>query len=238
MPYALGDPFTFNQETQIILPEPWTVVDGEKKIEGPSYQYANQVKGYGEGISVSYSYDLKEEFLEGEMVPEFLTEHEKIKKDLMFTLTYNPGIVTGEKSNLSLFMAAVLLILGTIIGLKIFRNFNPKPWIYAENKTIGGWLILPTIGLIITPIRILNEFFTTGFLDKSLWVSASNLGITETIAFELTYNILFFTFSLLMLILFYFRIFRLYTMFKKLHLLLFLGCFISACKENHRRQKN
>ncbi|WP_439484258.1 DUF3857 domain-containing protein [Cyclobacterium plantarum] len=204
-PYALGYPFTFKQETQIMLPEPWTVKDTEVRITEPTYDYSNQIKGFGERISVKYSYDLKQDFLEGELVPEFLSDHEKIRNDLMFTLTYNPGLIADEKSGLALFVFFTVLITTIFFGIKIYRHYDPKPWIYAENKGIGGWLILPAIGLTITPFRITYDFTTVGYLNKALWSNAAAMNLTEAVAFELVYNTCFLVFSILLIVLFYSR---------------------------------
>ncbi|EPR70567.1 DUF2569 domain-containing protein [Cyclobacterium qasimii] len=203
--YNLGNPFTFVQETQIMLPELWNVNDDERQIEGSSYLYTNEIKGYGERIAVKYTYDLNESFIDGEKVSEFLSEHEKIKNDLMFSLTYNPMVTTGEKSSLAIFVVLVLLVFGIYFSIKIYKDFDPQPWVYAENKNIGGWLVLPAIGIIITPFWIIINFFSVGYLDKSLWLNASNMGLTEAVAFELTNNVLLVVFSLLLILLFFTR---------------------------------
>lgn len=204
-PYALGYPFTFKQETQIMLPEPWAVQDDEVQLSGPTYEYSNQIRGFGERISVKYTYDLKQDFLEGELVPEFLSTHEKIRNDLMFTLTYNPGLITTEKSGLAMFVFITVLVVTLFFGIKIYLQYDPKPWIYAENKSIGGWLILPAIGLTITPFRIIYDFYSVGYLNKALWSNAATMDLTEAVAFELVYNTLFIVFSLLLIVLFYSR---------------------------------
>lgn len=223
--YNLGSPFSFKQETQVMLPETWHVEEANKQIEGSSFQYTNQIRGFGERIAVKYAYDLTNDFIEGEMLPEFLSAHEDIKNDLMFSLTYNPGVTTDEKSGLAIFTALVLLVLGIFFSIKTYINFDPQPWEYAEDKSIGGWLILPAIGLTITPVRIIINFFSVGYFDKALWENAFAMGLTEAIAFELTYNVLLAIFSLLLILLFYTRrtsIPRLMTIFYVVNLMAIL----------------
>lgn len=223
--YNLGRPFSFKQETHVTLPENWLVNDDEIEIKDASFKYTSQVKGNGNTIAVNYNYTLLEDFIESDRVPEFLEAHKKIKNDLAFRLTYTPAASGGNLSGLAIFVVLILLICGVFFGIKIYRNYNPKPWIYAENKAIGGWLILPAIGLSISPFRILFEFFEVGFLNKSLWANASTLGLTELVAMELVFNVLFFSYIILLIILFYSRrtsIPRLMTVFYVINVLLSL----------------
>ncbi|AEL26729.1 DUF2569 family protein [Cyclobacterium marinum] len=203
--YNLGSPFSFKQETQVLLPEPWHVEDSKNEIEGSSYKYTNQIQGYGERIAVQYSYDLYNDFIEGEKVAEFLSAHENIKNDLMFNLTYSSFVASEKKSMLAVFVVLFLLIIGTFYSVKIYKTYDPLPWEYAENKNIGGWLVLPAIGIILTPIQITMNFFSVGYLDEAIWLQAINLELTESLAFELIFNILLIVFSVLLIILFYTR---------------------------------
>lgn len=127
-------------------------------------------------------------------------------------MTYEPN---GENSAsytwVSVLLALLALVAGVILSVRYYKKYDPLPNKNAANKPIGGWMILPLIGLLISPIRISLDLFTEDFFNGYIWAALVNpdLGLSRDlvvlIALELVYNVLFLVFNIFVLILFFER---------------------------------
>lgn len=110
-------------------------------------------------------------------------------------------------------MAAIAFGVGIYFAIQLYHNYDPNAWIYAENKPIiGSWLILPAIGLTISPIILLRDIITAEhFFNQNTWQGLLSSGFAQSadvmllLGAEIIYNFLFLAFSLLVIITFYTR---------------------------------
>ena len=211
MPYYIGVPSSFSQTTTVYLPEVWSVSDAKISIEGEGFVYENNIKGDGKTVSITHNYDLKKEYIGSDKVNSFLEKHGKIKKELSYYLTYNPNLNEFKLSWISIIIAFIAVGLGIFFAIKIYRNFNPAIWEYVQEKSIGGWLILPAIGITITPLVLLIQIISQGHFNQNSWLGLLNHESGESVLLismfgaEIIYNFLLFVFSILLLVLFYQR---------------------------------
>ncbi len=210
MPYYLGRPFQFEQNTQVILPEPWNFSDYSKKIEGNGFVYENKIFGAENTLYVNHKYEIKKSFIEGSQVSDFQKKHDEIEGELSYYLTYNQDLSGFKLSWISIAIAVVTIIGGLFLAYKINYLYNPDPWEHSQNKQIGGWLILPAIGLIISPFVLSLQIINEDFFNHNTWLSLNSIGenaanITVLFAAELIYNFLFLMFNLLVIYMFFSR---------------------------------
>ncbi|NHF58667.1 DUF3857 domain-containing protein [Flavobacteriaceae bacterium TP-CH-4] len=209
MPYYLGEPHSFNQKTIINLPEPWNVNDTDKIIEGKGFTYKSSVQGLGSRITIDHSYELEIETIDGSEVSDLLTKNDEITKDLSFMISYDKNLEGFKYSWASILVLILALGLGIFFFLKLYRDYNPESHQYIEEKPIGGWLILPALGLILTPIVVLVQIITEDPLNHNTWLSLYRADTESPIALvllygvEQLYNYLFLMFSVLLIILFF-----------------------------------
>lgn len=210
MPYYLGSPYEFKQVTTLQMPEPWSVTQNDFQLDEPSFSYKDHSYAVGNTVVVTHDYSLKKGFIEAETVGDFLEKHDQIFTQLSYQLTYLDA--ANNPSGLS-WTAIILSILVFLIGIycfwKLYTNYNPKPHETGQQLSIGGWLILPAIGLTLSPIIILVQVFQEDYFLASFWYGIQNSGIdnswllTLISGFELFYNIGFFLFTVLIITLFY-----------------------------------
>ena len=126
-------------------------------------------------------------------------------------LTYSPFEGSSKYSWLSIIIALLSLILSGLFGYKLFKDYNPEPESndLPNPRSFGGWLILPAIGLVLTPFIIINQLFTTEYFNKGIW-EGFELGGYENhqflniyLGFEIFYNISFLVFTILAILLFF-----------------------------------
>lgn len=211
MPYYLGNSQAFSQKTTINIPEDWPIENTETKIQSEEFDYENIVKGFGKSIEITHNYTLKKDFIEGEKVADFIKKHDEIKREFSYYLLYNKDLETFKMSWVSILLTLITLALGVYISIRIYKNLNPNPLQENTNLTIGGWLVLPAINIVITAFVILFQLFSEDFFNHNIWVGILNSDLDNSyqilffVAAELIYNVLYFTFTILIIILFFNR---------------------------------
>tara|TARA_R110002050_G_scaffold204522_1_gene340011 strand:- start:8941 stop:11475 length:2535 start_codon:yes stop_codon:yes gene_type:complete len=211
MPYYIGSISKFHQITSVNLPELWNVESTNTAIVGNGFHYENIIKGYGRSLSVEHKYELTKEVIEGNELAEFQKKHEEIQNQLTYYLTYNQNLEGFKLSWISIFLIVLSFIIGVYFAIRIYTNYNPKPHPNASDLKINGWLVLPAIGLTLTPFRLLYDLFSeNSYYNDNSWIGLQESGETSSLysfvfGFELVYNYLFLIFSILLVILFYQR---------------------------------
>lgn len=201
--YFLGEPESFSQSTQLVMPENWPVKRSSKTIDAGAFVYKSEVYGAGNTTVINHSFELLQNSVPSEKVAELLKQRDLVKNDLGYSVSrQNPIATNGNDLNiLAILLTLILLGVGGYFAFKIYRSFDPDPWIYAENKTVGGWLILPAIGLMATPIYTVYEFIDTGFLGQSIWnnIQDYGFGFRVFVVSELVVNIAYILFTVLVI---------------------------------------
>ena len=212
MPYHLGTSYKFHQNTSVNLPEQWNIEPTNITINGNTFSYKNIIKGYGTSLTVEHKYELKKEVIEGSELVDFQKKHEEIQNQLPYYLTYNQNLGGFKLSWVSCILVLFTIGIGLYFAINIYKNYNPRPHIGAEGLKINGWLILPAIGITLTPIKMIFELLKeTSYYDENSWLSFANSTLESSntlialFGLELIYNYLFLIYSILVVILFYQR---------------------------------
>ncbi|WP_416864999.1 MAG: DUF3857 domain-containing protein [Imperialibacter sp.] len=215
MPYYLGQPYSYIQDTQIDLPEDWSGEGETINLGNEAFDFSKTTQIKGRTVSVSFRYDLKKSFISGDSVNGFLQKIENVKTEMPQYLTYNENLAASASkvSWVSSFLAVVSLFLGVFFAVRTYKTYDPEPWEFAEDKPIGGWLILPAIGLTLTPIRLVIDLLSNDQLSAGMWDGiilltdggVKSLPVLVFVGAELVYNYMFFVFSILIIVLFYQR---------------------------------
>lgn len=210
MPYHLGSPFEFKQKTTVKLPEAWTASPESFELDEPSFAYKSNSFALGNSVVVTHDYMLKKEALEAEDVANFLEQHDQIFTQINYQLThYDTSSGADGLSWIAVIISILTLALGAFLFWKVYVHYNPKPHETCQQMSIGGWLVLPAIGLTLSPLIMLVQIFQEDYFSSAFWSGVQNSGVenasllTTIIGLELFYNIAFFLFTLLVIALFY-----------------------------------
>lgn len=211
MPYYAGLPYSFSQTTRIAMPEVWPIDVDDIKIENDLFSFHKTTDQLGRMVTIKYDYELKSEIIPADRLKTFLAKHEKINDNLGLQLTYSSMEGSSKYSWLSILLALLSLVISGLVGVKLYKDYNPEPEsISLENpRSIGGWLVLPSIGLVITPFVLIYQIFSSEYFSSGIWQGFELGGyenaqfLTIYLGFEIVYNVFFLVFTILAIILFF-----------------------------------
>ncbi len=175
-PLLLGSPVDVVHRITLNMPEPWEVTAGTQAIEGFGVMYKSTVEGSGAEVRLTYRYRSDSLVVHAADMPAFHAQQQRILDDLGMTFTHHgtgDGISSWDKVQAYGALLA-MLALGIWGGWRLYR-WDPPPHPEAEGQrpaTIGGWMVLPMIGLVLSPLRLLYEMLSDDawFLRSALHV--------------------------------------------------------------------
>jgi len=198
-PYATGWLMDYTLEMTLEMPSIWPVEDDQVDIKGEAFTYHSSVSGDGNVITVGYHYRRLKESILPDQVTAHIQAHNRILDDLFFYLTYTPETEGFRPSRIVLILSG-LFFLALVSGAVILhRRYDPVPLgAVPPALPIGGWLVLPAIGLVFSPF--VNLAFLIGekvYFDhdmwRNLWVQdgwATFKGLGLMLAFELAIRLM------------------------------------------------
>jgi len=184
MPMYLEYPTDVEQKTHLILPENWEVKidDDVKHTEFIDFKYL--FKSNKNTIDI----DLEYKSLTNEIPANKAKAFVALLDDL---LTNNSALrITFDKSLLEqtpqsmnwLMLILFILFLGIFIFIAVYiYKQNPKYELTDENgllikpREIGGWMILPIIGLVISPFSRAYIICTNNYFNLHIWHAHTDL---------------------------------------------------------------
>lgn len=181
VPHYITPNKSFRHLINIKLPESWSVEESEEHIERENYSY-DYSASYNEAshiISLSHRYSTSGDFIPVENYNEFLADHDLMNNQVYFQV-YKGVESQSTEAGFPYYMALITIILVFVFGLgistffatKVSKRYDPKPANWAKgDKKIGGWLVLPAIGLVITPFVLLHSMYSEmEIYNPELWV--------------------------------------------------------------------
>jgi hypothetical protein len=162
-------------------------------------------------IDISYTLDITNPYIPESEIEAYKKFRSQVETELNIELTDYSDATTGASTLLPISIS-IIAILGLIFILRRLYRWDPvaKQTGYAYDQ-IGGLLILPLIGLCITPIWVLITFFSAGFFSAESWSGYFILGhpngtyLIILVLAELIYNIALIGYSIILIILFFKR---------------------------------
>lgn len=211
-PYRLTHPLLFKHVTIVKLPESWNAENDSRKIESEYYRFYNSVTNSSNEIRIINEYETKVSEVPAEFVDTFINDHQKMLSELNYMLNYNKAIAGQSSEGKSMPFPIITLLLATAAGIWLvvrLNKFNP-PSTVEYGTPIGGWLILPAIGVCIAPLGIIYMLINAdnNFFNSGVWMGfyeANQTGLLLVLVFELAYNVIALFFAGLLIIHFFQR---------------------------------
>jgi transglutaminase-like putative cysteine protease len=169
MPLAITYPNHEIFQTTVILPSPWPIEGETDHLQSAAAQLDTQRSISKNILRMSYDYQTLGDFVSTSSVPAYVTTLGQMKDALGYSLTWAKDDATAASptsldninwSILALASAYLFLLMIVAIAIQVLAVLKPRsgipPVLPDESERrlsgLGGWLILPCIGLVIGPI--------------------------------------------------------------------------------------
>ncbi len=208
-PYRLPYPLNFSHEIHVTLPEEWTITPSQIDINSDYYEYDNKVIYEDKFLSLLTNYTTKRESVAVADFEKFIEDHGKMMSNLSYSLSYDKSLAKNTSNKWpGLIITVLSLLIGAGLVYWVYFKYDPVPFYPAASGIpIGGWLILVGLGISLTPLRLLYDFFSADYLlSGEGWLSMLYTKRYEYFIFlllEHIYNVVYLLVSVLAVILFF-----------------------------------
>lgn len=190
MPFYQPYPRNASHKVEInFIDNNWDLKSNDKLIENSTFKFVSSEKPSDKKVTLNYQYESKRDHTPATETVAFLKDIETLSDSLGYELYKNVGgsansISTAETSsaNTPLRTLNVILLLITL-PLAIYylvkqRNREPAPEVLNDPlHGIGGWLILPAIGIIFIPIsNVVTTLTELNTIDLETWLAITTPG--------------------------------------------------------------
>lgn len=165
-PLAVGHPVDFLQVTDLRLPEDWPVDETTEVVDDPAFRYVRRYERLERGhrIRITDRYTSRADHVEPGRVAEYAARMRQAREATGFELYWAPpadgagaGVPDGIIAAVLTGFLWCLLLLAAAVA---FFFYDPRPRPGPADPALaglGGWLVLPLIGLVLTPMVVLVQ---------------------------------------------------------------------------------
>ena len=222
-PLGITHPVNVSQTTVVTLPDDIGMTPADETEEDDVLYFHHSVTQDGNVYTVKYHYASKADHVSAEAAQDHTALRVKIADALGYTFhrsvattaTFAENVKSHLPATLLFLIVLVLTVVGAVIGARKIYRYDPAPpgASMTANRILSGWLVFFSISVVIAPLLSLywifqmRDSFTFASLDyftvdtsegyNALWL--------PILLFEGIYNLLFFSFTILQIVLFFKR---------------------------------
>lgn len=209
-PVAIKYPVNMDYTIAVTTPEGWNVKEEQVNVNNEAFQFMFKSMLEPKGFTLKYSYQALKEDIPLEKVKQFAVDMDKVYNNLGYSISWRTNEsaksnASGFKLNISFLLIAIfILLMGSYVSYRVYK-MSLSPVIYSEGA-IGGWMLVPLIGLITRPFITFRYFYTSDLFNSNYIPqikAASNLDLEAIIIFEIIINLLLLCLAMLCLIAFF-----------------------------------
>nr|WP_319399137.1 DUF3857 domain-containing protein [uncultured Carboxylicivirga sp.] len=168
-PVAIAYPIDIKQTTIVNLPADWTVENENETITGDGYNFIRTVSYDNRKLRLEYHYVTTQSYIDKTQYADFIDQNGRIFNKLNYALWhYGSTIIEKNKERPHPFFIVFIVLIIGLCSMFAFQAFKYDPMVdvkYVNNKqSIGGWLLVPAIGIIVW-----TAFMLVAFLLKINW---------------------------------------------------------------------
>lgn len=211
MPMALNHPVHVEQSIKVLLPQAWPVDNQDQEIDDEAFWYSRKITYSPKGteLNIDLAYRSKQDFVSPEATATYLRNQKAMVDNMVYGLTFNKGFVDSISDfKFSWTVGIMSLLTLVLLGFGAYKLYfwDPAP-VGGElpygGENLGGWVIVPLLGLIFTPFSVIVSFISEGYFNANLWGNISGNGAGAfLVGAEVAFNLALLAFSGLLITLY------------------------------------
>jgi hypothetical protein len=202
-PITIENRITFNHAKNLnIKPE-------IGNLKNANFDFKHSViRNSNSSFTLDYTFMSLKDYVDTNEMTTYLKDYNNIRDVTYYSLTWGSESTTG--ANINWFLLVISIVFCAIL-FYIAKTLYPKDLsvdVSVNALQVGGWLIIPTIGLFLSPFMLGYHIYTSDFFDLSSWQYISSIESAGydpywMVAFilELFINLLFIIYSLFLILL-------------------------------------
>ena len=153
----------------------WNMRDDSQSIVRDAYRFSFRVHAEGDTLSLLYRFTFLKDHIESADLVQYQNDRKKIINDyLNYSYVHTPGeYSSGNKLNYwAIAMYLLVATASSFAGIRIYKTpTENRIFAFGKPTPLGGWIILPMIGLIVIILRIPYDQLTGGMFKNAIWQS-------------------------------------------------------------------
>lgn len=166
-PIAVGHPVDFTQTTEVLLPETWDIEADTTTIDDPAFAFERVTTPGEKRIVIKDHYQSRVDHVAAKDAARYADSLKRARASLGYELYFNdtPPAPAGhplDRFNWTLaLLGCLLLLLFSWAARKLHRYDPPRSShpIDPGLQGLGGWLILPAIGVVLMPFHAMSGLY-------------------------------------------------------------------------------
>jgi len=218
LPLAVEHPLDVTHVNEVLLPQKWTDSAETTKVDDATFSYEQNTTYKDKKLVMRERLQSLADHIQPTEMSRYTANLQKMRSAMGQSLFWNdekssasPSMTTNV--NWAVVLAGVCMLVAFLMLARRVYRYDPLgelPVVDSALRGFGGWLILPTIGVAVTPFVAVKSFMSSlsGF-GLAYWNTITNtadaayhLLLPLLLIFELTYYIALLVFSLLLIVLF------------------------------------
>lgn len=176
---AKGHPAHVVYRAKVRLPEGWPAAVDDTAVETEWFTYASTLSYANRELDARYEFKTTAAHIDAKDVPEYAKKLRQVRDDIYYEFTYDPAKARASRSNEVSSGARMALLLAILLGAAYFKLVRrlelrtvARPAPEGAPVGLGGWMILPAIGVLITPLLIAWALYQCrAYAQASVWKS-------------------------------------------------------------------
>jgi hypothetical protein len=220
-PLALDFPFDLTTVTTVLLPSDWKIESRKIVVDDAAFAFRRDVAYDRRRLVLTDHFKALADHVAPEDMVRYAGNLAQARQQIGYVLTLQGVGPHTDKGLLDRFnwplgaLGLMIFFVSTWMALAIYKRDRAPSAAPIDHSLegLGGWLILPAIGVVLAPLRLAKNVYSAfGVVSSDTWAALTTYGSVQynalwapTLLFEMIANQTLLIFSLLLAVMFFQR---------------------------------